>query len=220
MHPVSTATRPVGLFIAESGIDVEEQMIGLMTGEHLQDPYASMNPNKLLPMLEDGDFRLTESSAILKYPAGMTGSPAYPKEFQQRAKVNEMMDWFDTNFYRDFGYGMVYPQLFPHHRRPSDEHQSGTIDWAKGLSQNWFKVLDSHWLGPDKPYLCGNEITIADYFGAGLLTIGELIRCDFSPYPNIQRWLGNMKQLKSWESVNEVMYGFADSVKDQQFIAI
>ena len=220
MHPVSMTSRPVRLFAAESGIDMEEQVVDLMTGEHLQEPFASLNPNKLVPLLEDGDLCLTESSAILKYLADKFDSPAYPKDLQQRAKVNEMMDWFNTNFYRDYGYGLVYPQIFPHMRRSSDEVQAGTIEWGRERAQNWLKVLNDHWLGPDKPYLCGNSITIADYFGVGLLTLGEIIRCDFSAYPNIERWLGNMKQLKSWGPINEVFYGLADSVKEQEFVAI
>src|SRR6516164_661617 len=111
MHPVSMTSRPVRLFIAENNIDVDEQVVDLMTGEHMREPYASINPNAMVPMLEDGDFRLTESSAILKYLADRIGSPAYPKDLKQRAKVNEVMDWINTNFYRDYAYGLCYPQL-------------------------------------------------------------------------------------------------------------
>ena len=64
-------------------------------------------------MIEDGDLRLTESSAILKYLADKIGSPAYPKDLKARAKVNEIMDWLNTNFYRDWAYNLCYPQLFP-----------------------------------------------------------------------------------------------------------
>ena len=220
MHPVSMTSRPVRLFIAESGIDVDEQVIDLMTGEHYQEPYVAINPNRLVPVLDDGDFRLTESSAILKYLADKIDSPAYPKDLKQRAKVNEMMDWFNTNFSRDYAYGLVYPQIFPQQRRPSDEAQSATIAWGKERAQGWLQILNDHWIGADQPYLCGDRITIADYFGVCLLTLGEIIRCDFSAYPNVERWLGNMKQLKSWPEINEVLYGFAESVKDQQFDAI
>ncbi|MCZ6532715.1 MAG: glutathione S-transferase N-terminal domain-containing protein, partial [SAR324 cluster bacterium] len=104
MHPVSMTSRPVRLFIAENNIPVEEQLVDIFTGEHLQEPYAAINPNKLVPMLEEGDFRLTECSAILKYLADKIDSPADPKDLHQRAKVNEMMDWFNTGFYREFGY--------------------------------------------------------------------------------------------------------------------
>ena len=165
MHPVSMTSRPVRLFIAENGIDVDEQMVDLMVGEHYQEPFASINPNRLVPVLEDGDFRLTESSAILKYLADKINSPAYPKDLKQRAKVNEMMDWFNTNFYREYAYGWIYPQLFPHHRRPTDEVHQATIAWGKERAKGWLQVLNDYWLGPDKPYLCGDKITIADYFG-------------------------------------------------------
>jgi hypothetical protein len=70
-------------------------------------------------MLEDGDFRLTESSAILKYLADKRDLPSYPKDSKKRAQVNEVMDWLNTQFYRDFGYGLIYPQLFPNHKRRS-----------------------------------------------------------------------------------------------------
>jgi hypothetical protein len=52
---------------------------------------------------------------------------------------------------------------------------------------------------------------------AAIVTAGEIIRCDLSPYPNIQRWLNNMKKLPSWPKVNEAFYGIVDSVKGQQF---
>lgn len=220
MHPVSMTSRPVRLFIAESKIPVDEQVVDLFTGEHMQPPYSELNPNKLVPMIEDGDFRLTESSAILKYLADKAGSPAYPKDLKQRAKVNEIMDWLNTNFYRDYAYGFVYPQVFPHHKRQSEEAQAKTIEWGKERAKGWLQILNDFWIGPKKKYLCGDQITIADYFGVGLVTLGEVIRCDFSAYPNIERWLNNMKKLSSWPKVNEVFYGLVNNVKDQKFVAI
>lgn len=220
MFPASMTSRPVRLFIAENGIDIEEQVVDIMTGEHHREPFASINPSKLVPVLEDGDLCLTESSAILKYLADKIDSPAYPKDLKQRAKVNEMMDWFNTSFYRDYGYGLVYPQILPHYRRPSDEVQSGTIAWGKERAKISLQVLNDNWIGPDQPYLCGDRITIADFLAVGLLTLGELVRCNFSAYPNVERWLGNMKQLPSWDKINVEFYGWAEAVKDQPFEAI
>ena len=181
MHPVSMTSRPVRLFAAESGIALDEEVVDLFTGAHMQPPYAAINPNCLVPMLEDGDFKLTESSAILKYLADKIGSPAYPKDLKQRARVNEVMDWLNTNFYREWAYNLCYPQLFPHLRRRSDEAQDSTLAFGRDNAKRWLKVLDEHWIGPDKTYLCG-ELTIADYFGAALVTLGEVIGIDFSPF--------------------------------------
>ena len=220
MHPVSMTSRPVRLFIAENGMSVDEQVVDLFTGEHYKEPYTSINPNHLVPVLEDGDFRLTESSAILKYLADKIGSPAYPKDLKQRARVNEMMDWLNTNFYREYAYNLIYPQLFPHMKRPSDEVQKATLEWGKERAKGWLQILNDHWIGANRQYLCGDQVTIADYLGAAFVTLGEIVRCDFSPYPNVQRWLGNMKKLKSWPKVNEVFEGYKASVKDQAFNAL
>jgi len=217
MHPVSMTSRPVRLFIAESGIKVDEVVVDLMTGEHYKDPFVAVNPNRMVPVLEDGDFRLTESSAILKYLAEKANSPAYPKDLRARAKVNEMMDWVNTQLCRDLAYGLVYPQVFPNHKRPSEELQTGQLAWAKERAKGWMKVLDEHLIGPDRKYLCGSEIAIADYFAAAFVSLAEFIRADFSPYPNLERWYGRMKSLKSWNKVHEVFYGFAGSMKDARF---
>src|SRR3979490_3509553 len=92
-HPVSTTSRPVWLFIAENGIDCELKVVDLMKGEHYQPEHVAINPNRMVPVLEDGDFRLTESSAILKYLAEKTASPAHPQDLKQRPPVHEPRDW-------------------------------------------------------------------------------------------------------------------------------
>jgi len=220
MHPVSNTSRPIILFIAENNLPVEQQVVDLMTGEHLKPPYLAINPNGLVPTLVDGDFILTESSSILKYLADKFNLPSYPKDLKTRAKVNELMDWFNTGFYRDYAYGVVYPQIYPHHKRPTDEIQKGTIEWGKGLTKKWLKVLNDHWLGHGNKYLAGDTLTIADIFGAGLLTCGHVTRDEFKDYPNIEAWLKRMQALPTWPKVNEAMEGFRTYVKDQPFVNI
>ncbi len=217
MHPVSNTSRPLLLYIAENKLPVEQEVVDLMTGAHHKEPYITLNPNRLVPTLVDGDFILTESSTILKYLADKFNHPAYPKDLKKRARVNEMMDWFNTGFYRDYAYGVVYPQIYPHHKRPSDELQKGTIEWGKGLTKKWLKVLNDHWLGKGNKYLTGDQLTIADYFGAALLTSGDSIRADFKAYPNIDGWLKRMSETPNWAKCNEALWGFRDYLKEQQF---
>ena len=212
-HPASTTSRPLMLFANESGIKIDFQVVDLFTGEHYQPPFEAVNPNHLVPVLDDGDFRLTESSAILKYLAEKAGSPAYPKDLQQRARVNERMDWINTQLCRDLAYGLVYPQIFPHHKRQSDEAQKATLAWAKERAAGWLKVLNDHIIGPKNAYLCGDKITLADYYGAPFAALTGVIGSDLAAYPNVKRWLGNMKKLKSWAKTNEVIDGFAGSLK-------
>lgn len=219
-HPASTTSRIVMMYAAESGLDLQLQLVDLFTGEHCKPAYAQINPSCMVPVLEDGDFRLTECSTILKYLAVQSDSPAYPQDLRPRARVNEMMDWFNTNLYRDFAYGLVYPQTFPTHKRPSEEAQAATLAWGKEKSQIWFRILDQHLIGPSKPYVCGERITLADYLGGEMVAVGSLVGCEFVDYPNVRRWLGNMKALKSWKPVHETIDGFAASLKGTPFVAI
>ena len=212
-HPASTTSRPLMLFAAENGIKMDMQVVDLFTGEHYQPPFAEgVNPNKQVPVLEDDGFRLTESATILKYLAVKTRSPLYPEGLKERARVNERIDWINTQLNRDLCYGLVYPQAFPHHKRPSDEHQKGTLSWAKERASGWLKVLNDHIIGKNE-YLCGSQITIADYYGASFVATSNIIGSDLAAYPNIKRWLGNMKKLKSWAKTYEVVDGFAGSLK-------
>lgn len=210
-HPASTTSRPLMLFAAEAGLTIDFQIVDLFTGEQYQQPFEAINPNHLVPVLEDGDFHLTESSSILKYLADKSGSPAYPKDLQQRARVNERMDWINTQLNRDLAYGLVYPQAFPHHKRPSEEAQQATLAWAKERAAGWLKVLNDHILGTNA-YLCGDKITVADYYGAPFVALSSVIRSDLGVYPNVKRWLDSMKTLKSWAKTNEIIDGFAGSL--------
>jgi glutathione S-transferase len=73
-------------------------------------------------------------------------------------------------------------------------------------------VLDRNLLGSQNRYLCGNELTIADYFGAPFVALGDTVRCGYAEYPNVARWLSTMKALPSWRKVNEVIDGYAASL--------
>lgn len=217
MHPVSTVSRPVRLLIAEKGLKVQEETVDLLSGAHHQEPFTRVNPNRMVPVLVDGDLTLTESSAILKYLAERFDLPEYPKELKARARVNEAMDWFMANFYRDWGYNLCYPQMFPHHRRRSDEAQEATVQWGLEKTGHWLKLLDDHRLGDGRKYLTGDAITIADYLGAGILGVSQVVRFDLSKYPNVAAWYGRMTSLPAWDKVGEVVAGYAEAVKGQKF---
>lgn len=217
---LSTTSRPIMMFIADKSLAVDLVDVDIMKGEHMQETFSSMNPSKQVPVLEDGDFILTESSSILKYLADKFDSPTYPKDPKGRARVNEMMDWFNTGLYREYAYHLLYPQLFPHHMRSPEESNKVTVEWGREQCGHWLGVLNDHWLGGGKRFLCGNDMTIADYMGSAYIAAGDLIRNDLSAYPNIMSWMGTMRGLPAWSQVYDHIEGFAASLKDKTFISI
>jgi glutathione S-transferase len=217
---VSNTSRPIRALIAEYRLPIEEVALDFYKGEHASEPYISLNPNALVPTLDDDGFVLTESSAIMKYLADKYDLPLYPKDLKARAKVNELMDWFNTGFYRDYGYNVVYPQIYPHHKRPDDMTHAGTIEWGKANTRKWLKVLNDHWLGKGNRFLTGDQMTIADIFGYALITCGMVTRDEFKDFPNIERWIKAVEALPSWATINAPLAGFRDYVKDQSFVNV
>ncbi len=144
--------------------------------------------------------------------------PEYAGDIKKRAKINEIMDWCNSNFYRDWGYNLAYPQLFPHHKRQTDEAQQKTLEWGLERSKFWLTVLNDYFLANGKNWLTGDDITVADYFCGSVVALGEMIGTDFSKYPRVQAWLKNVKGLKHWGAISAELDGFAASVKDQTFV--
>ena len=207
-HPFSTTCRPIMLLAAEASIELDYQFVDLFTGAQYQPEFEAINPCHQVPVLDDDGFRLTESSSILRYLAEKKGSAAYPSDPRQRARVNERLDWFNTGFYRDLCYGFIYPQIFSFMRRSDEVVQAGTIAYGREKALGWLKILDQNFIGPRNKFVCGDTISIADYFGAILALSIEGIGGNYGAYPNITRWMGHMKALKSWGKTNEAFYKY------------
>ncbi|WP_431284665.1 glutathione S-transferase family protein [Humitalea sp. 24SJ18S-53] len=212
----STTCRPIVTLAAEAGVPLDLQPVNLLTGEHMAPDYTARNPNQLVPLLEDGDFRLTEGSAILKYIAEIAGSPAYPADPRARAKVNAQMDWFNTGFYREWGYGVVYPKVMDYTAFPDANVQQAVTDRCITNAARLLGILNDHMLTDAAPYLGGMEPNLADFLGVSYVTIGEMVGFDFSRYPRVQRWIAAMKARPSWPQAHAGFEAWRDSILAQR----
>jgi glutathione S-transferase len=219
-YPGSPICRPIAMFIADHGLDIEQHVVDLMAGEQFDPAFAAINPNSAVPVLDDGPFRLTESSAILKYLADVADSPAYPRALQARARVNSVMDWVNTGFYRTFGYGFCYPQVLEHLKWPDPTAQSLALAAGRDGAAKYLSVLNGHFLGGRNAWLCGDDMTLADYFASGVLSLGELTGCDFADWPHVRRWYRQMQDRPNWRAANAALYGWADAVKGPEYIRV
>lgn len=218
-HPLTTTSRPLLLFIGDTSVAVDVQVVDIRASEHLQPAFRAINPNHLLPALDDDGFILTESSAILKYLADRSDSELYPHDLRQRARVNERMDWIVTQVSRDLAFGFVYPQIFPTHKRRSHEAQDATLEWARARARRWLEVMDRDLLGPH-PYLCGEAITIADHYAAPFIALAEVTGSTLAEYPNIAAWLSRMKGLRSWSKTFAAIDAFRGDITPGSLMAV
>jgi glutathione S-transferase len=212
--PISTTSRVAMLFIAEHELPVELVHVDLTTGGHQAPEYLAINPNGIVPFLVDGDFRLGECAAILQYLARKFGLAAYPTDLQARARVDEALSWFNTQFHEYFCLMTCYPNMgVPHGMEP--ELSQALMAYGRAHAPRWLTVLDRHML-EGKPFVGGDEITLADYLALSQVLLGELADFDFAPYPNIERWLQTMQARPAFAATYAAFFGMVGFFKGQR----
>ena len=93
-HPFSQHARRVRALLEEAGIPYTLEHVALNEGAHMQPEYLQINPNHQVPTLLDGDVKIHESHAILRYLCQKYALHGwYPAELQQRALVDQWLDW-------------------------------------------------------------------------------------------------------------------------------
>jgi glutathione S-transferase len=205
---LSTHSRPIAAVLDEAKIPCERVILDLGKGEARTPEFKKINPNAAVPVLVDEDFVLTEASAILKYVTEKHSSTLYPTtSLRTRARVNERLDWFNTQFSQNLAEDMVYPQLLPAYARGSDEGTRAAIAWGLERTKVHLTVLD-RWLG-ESPYACGDAITIADFYGASFVALIPTTGGDLGGYPNVARWLGAVTSRPSWGPASVAFDGLA-----------
>lgn len=130
------------------------------------------------------------------------------------------MDWLNTGFYRSFGYNLCYPQVLDHVKLPDPAAQTLMLTAGRTGSRRLLGIMNDHLLGASNPWLCGDSLSIADYFASGILSLGELIGCDFPAWPNVQAWYERIQDLPNWQSANAALYAWANLTKGRDYMRV
>ncbi|MDQ9387904.1 glutathione S-transferase, partial [Serratia marcescens] len=90
----SNNVRKVLWCAAELGLSYTHINAGGAFGKVNEESYRALNPNGLVPLLQDDDFVLWESNTIVRYLAAKFGDATfYPQDLQARAAAEKWMDW-------------------------------------------------------------------------------------------------------------------------------
>lgn len=149
--------------------------------------YLAMNPNALVPTIDDDGFILYESNVIVRYLcAKHPEAGLYPQELRQRFDAERWMDWQQTTF-NPAGRN-AFVQLL---RTPADKRQQKLIDESMTATQPLLRVLDAHLAM--QPFMAGDALTMAD-----LPLACEIHRWRGTPVPQIElphvdRWYAGIR---------------------------
>ena len=127
--------------VGELKLEHQRIDIGGAFGKNKEPPYLAMNPNGLVPTLEEADgFLLWESNSIVRYLAGKHDKSGVlePKDVKQRALASQWMDW---------QLSVVAPAITPAFwgliRTPPEKRDATAIKASQDKTTDAMKILDA-----------------------------------------------------------------------------
>jgi glutathione S-transferase len=178
----------------ELGLEFQRTEAGGQFGVVKTDEYLRLNPNALVPVLDDGEgdqrVVLWESNVIVRYlcarhaPGGL-----YPQSLPARFAAEQWMDWQQTTLNRASGPAFV--QLV---RTPPEQRDAEAIAQSVLGTEPLFAMLDVHLA--TREFMLGDQFTMADiplgceahrWFGLPAASYAR------PTWPNVERWFGQLR---------------------------
>lgn len=142
---------------AELAIPFEQENWGAGFKSTADPDFLALNPNAMVPVIQDGDFTLWESNAIIRYLAASYGGEApYPLPARARARVDQWMDWQASDLNRSWIFAFLsLVRHLPSHQN-AQALAAGCADWSRHMA-----ILDRR-LSATGAYVAGEAFSLAD----------------------------------------------------------
>jgi glutathione S-transferase len=179
--------------VGELGLAHERIDIGGPFGKNKEPPYLAMNPNGLVPTLEEEDgFLLWESNSIIRYLAAKHRAAVLePQDPKTRALAHQWMDW---------QLSVLGPAITPVFwglvRTPPEKRDLNAIETGKVKTTDAAKILDAQ--------LGKTQFVAGDAFSYGDIPVGVMIYRYMQLVPerpkltHLERWYTAVSERKAF----------------------
>ncbi len=118
--------------------------------------YIALNPNRLVPTIDDGDIRLWESNVIVRYLAQKHDHGRLcPADIATRFDAERWMDWQATVFWP-----ALRPLFIALIRPPPQQRDAAVISNGESLSLSALRILNARL--SDRTFLAGDAFSMGD----------------------------------------------------------
>lgn len=149
--------------------------------------YLAMNPNALVPVIEDDGLVLYESNPIVRYLAARHAPGVlWPEGLAQRADVDRWMEWQSTAYgpaMRDAFWNLI--------RTPVERRDAAAIERSRAESERLSGILDAHLAS--HAHLTPNGFTAADIVVGCAAHRWLNLPIAREPRPHLERWYAALK---------------------------
>ena len=178
----------------EIGLEYERKEAGGAFGVVNTPEYRSINPNRLVPTIDDDGVVLWESNAVVRYLAAKYGAGGlWPDDLAPRADADRWMDWQQTTLWP-----ALRPVFFGLIRTPPEQRDARAIEESRLKTADLLGILDY--------YLASRAFVAGDVFTMGDIPLGCAIwrwmalPIERPARPNVQRWFDALSQRSAFKS--------------------
>jgi glutathione S-transferase len=174
--------------VGELDLAHERIDVGGSFGKNNEPAYLAMNPNGLVPTLQDDGFVLWESNSIVRYLAAKYGAGKLePADLRSRARASSWMDWQLT---------VAAPALTPVFwglvRTPPEKRDHAAIESGKIKTIAAMKVLDAQLA--TTAFIAGDALSMGDIPVALMAYRFRRLVPERSPLNHLERWFAAIEQ--------------------------
>jgi maleylacetoacetate isomerase len=191
----SSAAYRVRIALNLKGVAYEALGVHLAKGEQRADHYRRLNPQGLVPALDDGHGVIAQSLAILEYLEETHPLPALlPRDATGRAMV------------RAFCLGIacdIHPlnnlRVLNYLRGPLAQDEAAVNDWYAHWIAEGFRGIEAGLRETAGACCFGDQLTLADVCLAPQVFNARRFNCDLSPYPGITEIADRLDALPAFQ---------------------
>jgi len=166
--------------------------------------YRALNPNGLVPTLQDGDLTIWESHAIVRYLAGAYGQNSlWRKDPRQRALVDQWTDWTATTL-QPAWIGLFWLLV----RTPPEQHDRAAISAAYEKSIAALRLLERQLA--NCAFLAGDDLSYADIVAGVSLYRWFTMDIERPAMPALEAWYVRLQKRPGFRQA--VMVSYSDLV--------
>jgi len=178
----------------ELGLDFQRTEAGGKFGVVQTPEYLGMNPNALVPVIDDGEGNdrvvLWESNVIVRYLcAKHSTGRLYPEPLAERFNAERWMDWQQTSL-NPVSAGAFRQWV----RTPATQRQPEVIAHSVNATEPLFALLDAHLA--TRTFMLGERFTMADIpVGCEAHRWFGLPQTEYTrpSWPNVERWFADLR---------------------------
>lgn len=196
-HPLSGHSHRVQLLASLAGINHTLMDVDLVNAEHKQDAFLALNPLGQVPVIQDGDYVLADSNAILVYLARRYAPDYLADNALQEAQIQRFLS-IAAN---EIANGPAAARLITVFGAPFDA--DATIAKANAI----LTMLEGHLAG--KSWLVGDKPTIADIAIYSYVAHAPEGNVSLDPYPNVRTHLARIESLPGFVAMQATAAGLA-----------